>query len=175
MERLREETEKKQRKLEAEALAKYEAEQADEEKKRAAEEAKGGKPAAKGKAPAQKGKGGKGDGGPELDVEQLECPEPTPFKSQMENEYIRERPLAEIIDKLMTPIEEEEIKPDGEVLLGDADPPGSSANITPAEDPKSGKASALSNKTKPNQSQDSKLKDKRESVNVTDSNPGNDG
>ncbi len=32
----------------------------------------------------------------------------TEFKSEMENEYIRERPLQEIIDKLMTPQEEEE-------------------------------------------------------------------
>lgn len=57
-EKLRLETEKKQEKLQAEALAKYEAEQAAEEAKRAAEEAKSGKPAAKQKAPPAK-KGGK--------------------------------------------------------------------------------------------------------------------
>ena len=40
---------------------------------------------------------------PDLDVEQLTVPEVTEFKSEMGNEYIRERPLEEIIDKLMTP------------------------------------------------------------------------
>jgi len=88
--------------LQAEALAKFELEQANEEAKRAAEEAKGGKPAGKGKAPPAK-KGGKDPAQPELDVEQLEVPTVTEFKSTMENEYIRERPLQEIIDKLMTP------------------------------------------------------------------------
>ncbi len=44
---------------------------------------------------------------PDLDVEQLEVPTVTEFKSEMGNEYVRERPLEEIIDKLMTPQEEE--------------------------------------------------------------------
>lgn len=83
-------------------MAKYEAEQAAEEAKRAAEEAKTGKAAPKGKAAAPK-KGGKDPGVPDLDVEQLTVPEVTEFKSEMGNEYIRERPLEEIIDKLMTP------------------------------------------------------------------------
>ena len=107
VEKLRLETEKKQEKLQAAALAKYEAEQAAEEAKRVAEEAKTGKAAAKAKAPPAK-KGGKEAAGPELDVEQLEVPEVTPFKSEMENTYIRERPLMEIIEKLMIPQEEEE-------------------------------------------------------------------
>ena len=67
-EKLRLETENKQKKLEAEALAKYEAEQAAEEAKKATEEAKTGKPAAKAKAPPAK-KGGKDAQGPDLDVE----------------------------------------------------------------------------------------------------------
>ena len=66
-EKLKIETEKKQAKLQAEALAKYEAEQAAEEAKRAAEEAKGNKQPAKGKAPPAK-KGGKDPGVPDLDV-----------------------------------------------------------------------------------------------------------
>ena len=106
-EKLRLETEQKQAKLQAEALAKYEAEQAAEEAKRATEEAKGGKPAGKGKAAPAK-KGGKDPGVPDLDVEQLAVPDVTEFKSEMENQYIRERPLQQIIDKLMTPQEEEE-------------------------------------------------------------------
>ena len=35
-------------------------------------------------------------------------PDVTEFESTMGNKYIRERPLQEIIDKLMTPQEEEE-------------------------------------------------------------------
>ena len=106
-EKLRLETERKQAKLQAAALAKYEAEQAAEEAKRAAEEAKTGKPAAKGKAAPAK-KGGKDPGVPELDVEKLEVPEVSDFVSEMQNEYIRERPLEQIIETLMTPQEEEE-------------------------------------------------------------------
>lgn len=79
-EKLRLETEKKQEKLQADALAKHEAEQAAEEAKRVQEEAKGNKPAAKGKAAPAK-KGGKDPGVPDLDVEQLTVPEVTEFKS----------------------------------------------------------------------------------------------
>ena len=107
-EKLRLETENKQAKLQAEALAKHEAEQAAEEAKRTAEEAKTGKPAAKGKAPPVKKAGGKDPGMPDLDVAQLEVPTVTEFESEMGNKYIRERPLDEIIQKLMTPQEEEE-------------------------------------------------------------------
>ena len=88
--------------MQAEALAKYEAEQAAEEAKRVAEEAKTGKAPAKAKAPPAK-KGGKDPGQPDLEVEQLEVPDVTEFQSEMGNKYIRERPLQEIIDKLMTP------------------------------------------------------------------------
>ena len=43
----------------------------------------------------------------------LEVPQVTNFESEMGNKYIRERPLAEIIDKLLVPQEEEEeVKPE---------------------------------------------------------------
>ena len=140
-EKLRLETEKKQEKLQAEALAKYEAEQAAEEAKRAAEEAKGNKPDKKAKAPPAK-KGGKDPAQPDLDVEQLAVPEVTAFKSEMGNEYIRERPLQEIIDKLMTPQEEEEEEKKDEPAEEAAEPEAKAA--TPAPEDK--KASALSSK-----------------------------
>lgn len=113
-----------------------------EEAKRAAEEAKTGKPAPKSKAPPAK-KGGKEATGPDLDVEQLEVPTVTEFKSEMGNAYIRERPLEEIIDKLMTPQEEEEEekKPEPE------EPEPSVAVSTPAEDPKASKLSSKKGST----------------------------
>jgi len=44
-----------------------------------------------------------------VDVPQLAVPEVTPFQSEMGNEYIRERPLEEIVEKMMQPpVEEEE-------------------------------------------------------------------
>ena len=89
-----------------------------DEEKRAAEEAKGGNPAGKAKAPPAK-KGGKDPGVPDLDVPQLEVPTVTEFKSEMENEYIRERPLQEIIDKLMVPQEEEEEEKTDEAAEGE--------------------------------------------------------
>ena len=48
-------------------------------------------------------------------------PVPTDFVSDMENKYIRERPLAEIAEKLKEPSEEEEEDPkkDGEPVLGE--------------------------------------------------------
>lgn len=88
MELLRVETEQKQAKLEADALKEYEAKQRENEAK-AAEEAK---KAPAGKAPAKapaKGKGG--DQKPALDVPKLEVPQVTDFKSEMGNQYIRER------------------------------------------------------------------------------------
>jgi len=99
---LKEETLKKQQKLEKAALKKIEAEQKAEEAKRASEEAKGIKPA--GKAPAKAPPKGKGkDDKPVLDVPQLQVPKVTLFKSEMGNDYIRERPLAEIVTRLMSP------------------------------------------------------------------------
>lgn len=62
----------------------------------------------------------------------------------MGNKYIRERPLQEIIDKLMTPQEEEEEeKPEESKEDGDA-----TAGISTPElrDPKDGQKSAMSNK-----------------------------
>ena len=124
-EKLRLETEKKQAKLEAEALAKHEAEQAAEEAKKAAEEAKGIKQDAKKKAPpAKKGQ----DAKPQLDVPQLEVPQVTPFQSESGNKYIRERPLEEIVDKLMLPPPEEEEDPPQEK----AEQQESQPNLTPA-------------------------------------------
>lgn len=41
-------------------------------------------------------------------METLEVPTPTDFTSEMENKYIRERPLAEIAEKLKQPSEEDE-------------------------------------------------------------------
>lgn len=100
---LKQETEAKQQKLEAKALRKQEREQKLEEAKRLAEEARTGKPV---KAPAKpapaKGKGGKDDK-PQLDVPHLEVPKVQIFKTEMGNQYIRERPLEEIITKIMTP------------------------------------------------------------------------
>lgn len=142
-EKLRIETEKKQAKLQAEALAKYEAEQAAEEAKRAAEEAKTGKPAAKAKAPPAK-KGGKDPGVPELDVPQLEVPKVTDFKSEMQNEYIRERPLQEIIDNLMVPQEEEEDEKADDHADGDEAADEQPRATSSAQEDK--KASALSQK-----------------------------
>lgn len=78
--------------MQADALAKHEAEQASEEAKRASEEAKGGKAPAKAKAPPAK-KGGKDAGQPDLEVEVLVVPTVTEFASEMGNNYIRERPL----------------------------------------------------------------------------------
>lgn len=100
---LKQETERKQAKLEKAALKKLEQEQKAEEAKRAAEEAKGVKPTGKAPAKAQaKGKGGK-DEKPVLDVPQLEVPKVIPYKSEMGNDYIKERPLEEIVTKLMSP------------------------------------------------------------------------
>lgn len=86
---LKDETEKKQAKLEARALRKLDAEAKAEEAKRLAEEAKTGKPAGKApaKAPAKPGAKGKDDK-PVLDVPQLEVPKVTPFASEMGNSYI---------------------------------------------------------------------------------------
>ena len=139
-EKLRVETETKQAKLQAEALAKYEAEQAAEEAKRAAEEAKGGKAPAK-KAPPPAKKGGKDPGQHDLEVEQLEVPTVTEFESEMGNKYIRERPLQEIIDNLMTPQEEEEEEKPDEPKEDEM--PVSTPDL---KDPKQDKASVLSNK-----------------------------
>lgn len=147
-EKLRLETERKQAKLQAAALAKYEAEQAAEEAKRAAEEAKTGKPAPKGKAAPAK-KGGKDPGVPELDVEKLEVPEVSDFVSEMQNEYIRERPLEQIIETLMTPQEEEEEEKKEETTVEEE-------STTPPVDNKS----AMSNKRASNATDKGKEKEK---------------
>jgi len=137
------ETENKQAKLQADALAKYEAEQAAEEAKRAQEEAKGGKAPPKAKAAPPK-KGGKDAGLPDLEVEQLEVPTVTEFASEMGNKYIRERPLQEIIDKLMTPQEEEEEEKPEEGKEGEEEAAEASKVATP--ELKDVKGSAMSNK-----------------------------
>ena len=157
-EKLRLETEKKQAKLQAEALAKYEAEQAADEAKRLAEEAKTGKPAGKAKAPPPK-KGGKYPGVPDLDVPQLEVPTVTDFKSEMENEYIRERPLQEIIDKLMVPQEEEEEEKAEEAAEAEESAVERAASSA-AEDKK---ASAMSNR-KQSTSKDPPGKDSKTAI-----------
>ena len=110
---LKQETERKQAKLEKQALKKLELEQKAEEAKRAAEEAKGIKPA--GKAPAKAQAKGKGkDDKPVLDVPQLEVPKVIPYKSEMGNEYIKERPLEEIVTKIMSPPVKDEDESDKE-------------------------------------------------------------
>jgi len=87
-------------------LKKLEMEQKAEEAKRLAEEAKSGKPA--GKAPPKQPVKGKGkDEKPQIDVPILEVPKVTPYSTEMGNQYIRERPLAEIVSKLMSPPPEE--------------------------------------------------------------------
>lgn len=106
-EMLRKETEEKQAKLEEEALAEYEKKQKEEEAKAAAEAAKD--PKAKAPAKAAPKKGGKEEK-PQLDVPKLEVPQVTPFKSEMGNEYVRERTTDEIATKLMEmPKEEEDV------------------------------------------------------------------
>lgn len=154
-EKLRVETEQKQAKLQADALAKYEAEQAAEEAKRAAEEAKTGKAPAKAKAPPAK-KGGKDPGQPDLEVEQLEVPDVTEFQSEMGNKYIRERPLQEIIDKLMTPQEEEE-EPKPEEGKEEEEAEASKVATPDIKDAKA--PSALSNKKNSRDANVSKSKD----------------
>ena len=96
----------KQEKLYQKALKKHEAEQKAEEAKRQAEEAKTGKPAAKGKQAAPKK--GKDPDKPDIEVEQLPVPGTTPYVSESNNKYVRERPIDEIITKLLTPQEDEE-------------------------------------------------------------------
>ncbi len=97
---LKQETERKQAKLEKAALKKLEQEQKAEEAKRAAEEAKGVKPTGKAPAKAQaKGKGGK-DEKPVLDVPQLEVPKVIPYKSEMGNDYIKEGKNLDMISKI---------------------------------------------------------------------------
>lgn len=83
-------------------------EQKAEDAKRATEEAKGGKQA--GKAPAKAPPKGKGkDDKPQLDVPHLEVPKVTPYKSEMGNNYIKERNLEEIVAKLMSsPVDDKE-------------------------------------------------------------------
>ena len=106
---LKDETEKKQAKLEAKALRKLEAEAKAEEAKRLAEEAKTGKPASKApaKPPAKGGAKGKDDK-PVLDVPQLDVPKPIPFCSEMGNKYIQERPLFEVVERMMKSAESPE-------------------------------------------------------------------
>lgn len=92
-------------------------------------------------------------------------PTVTDFKSEMENEYIRERPLQEIIDKLMVPQEEEEEEKADEAA--EAEESAVERAASSAQEDK--KASALSNKrqsiSKDPPGKDSKtaVADKRES------------
>jgi len=79
----------------------------------------------------------------------------TDFASEMGNEYIRERPLQEIVDKLMTPQEEEEEEKQEVHKQAEPDHPVT----TPVVDPK---VSALSNKNPGpavNKSKDGKIQD----------------
>jgi hypothetical protein len=130
---LRLETEKKQAKLEKQALKKLEMEQKAEEVKRIAEEAKTGKPA--GKAPpkpaAKPGaKGGK-DEKPLVDVPQLEVPKVTTFQSEMGNKYVRERTLAEIVTVIMSPPPEEDADSEKEEDIALLNPNSSQNKVSP--------------------------------------------
>lgn len=98
---------------------------------------------------------------------QLEVPTVTDFKSEMENEYIRERPLQEIIDKLMVPQEEEEEEKADEGADAE-EGVESNERATPAAQEGGGKASALSNK-KASVSKESVGKDSKTGAGKNDS------
>lgn len=107
LEMLKKETEEKQQKMEARAMAEYEARKAEEERIRE-EQAKNAAPA--GKAPPKKPdpkKGGKDDK-PNLNLPQLKVPETSNYTSVMGNEYICERQLTDIAKWVLTPLNPEE-------------------------------------------------------------------
>jgi hypothetical protein len=94
MDILRKETEAKQAKLEAEALAVLEAKLKEEERIKAEEAAKTGKTPAKAAPPAKKAPAK--DDKPVLDVPKIPMKTVTEFVSVMGNKYVREREYAEI-------------------------------------------------------------------------------
>jgi len=98
------ETEEKQKKLEEEALRKYEEDKKNEELKRIEEEKKNPAGAAKGKAPPAPAKKPPGKGEPEkplVDVPKLEVPKIQEWTTQTNNKYLVERSMDEIAQKLM--------------------------------------------------------------------------
>lgn len=99
------ETEEKQKKLEEEALKKYEEDKKLEEIKKIEEEKKNPGVAAKGKAaPAQPAKKPPGKGEPEkplVDVPKLEVPKIQEWKAPTGNKYLVERSMDEISQKIM--------------------------------------------------------------------------
>ena len=93
------ETEDKQKKLEEEALRKYEEDKKNEELKRIEEEKKNPAGAAKGKAPPAPAKKPPGKGEPEkpvVDVPKLEVPKIQEWTTQTNNKYLVERSMDEI-------------------------------------------------------------------------------
>ena len=116
------ETEEKQKKLEEEALKKYEEEKRIEELKRIEEEKKNPAGAAKGKAPPAPAKKPPGKGEPEkpvVDVPKLEVPKIKEYTTQTNNKYLVERSMDEIASKIMEagnpqPEETEAPKADGQ-------------------------------------------------------------
>ncbi len=98
------ETEEKQKKLEEEALKKYEEDKRIEELKRIEEEKKNPAGAAKGKAPPAPAKKPPGKGEPEkpvVDVPKLEVPKIKEWTTQTNNKYLVERSMDEIATKIM--------------------------------------------------------------------------
>ncbi len=92
------ETEDRQKKLEQEALKKYEEEKKLEESKKADEDKS--KPPAKGGAKAPPPKKGKEPEKPLIDVPKLEVPKIQELETQMGNKYLIERSIEEIAFKL---------------------------------------------------------------------------
>ena len=105
-----------------------------EEAKRAAEEAKTGKPAAKGKAPPPKK--GKDPDKPDIEVEQLPVPSTTPYTSLSGLKYVCERPLDEIITKMLTPQEDESSDDPEEVEENDKENEETELSPKAKQDPK---------------------------------------
>ncbi len=99
------ETEERQKKLEEEALKKYEEEKRIEEMKRIEEEKKNPAAAAKGKAappaPAKKAPGKGEVEKPVVDVPKLEVPKIQEWTTQTGNKYLVERSMEEIAQKIM--------------------------------------------------------------------------
>ena len=137
----------KQDKLYKKALKKHEAEQRLEEAKRAAEEKQTGKPPPKGKAPPPKK--GKDPDKPDIEVEQLPVPTTTPYTSLSGLKYVCERPLDEIIEKMLTPQEDESSDDPEEAEDGERENDDSVLSPKAAADPKQsalGKKGSVSSK-----------------------------
>ena len=131
------ETQQRQEKLEAEALAKYEEDKRLEELKAKEDEEKnpkGGKKAPA-KAPPKKGKE---PDKPELDVPQLEVPEIQETTSKNGYQYLVQRTTDEIANELMiikSEEEENQVKEGEGEGEGDADKQNESKEVPPAEEP----------------------------------------